>query len=195
MSPCRYAGGRSVTDMFCGSSPPTGRFISWSCPSLAAVIFLFATNKTALNAEFTRVLQDLQGGLGGPLVNARQGVVYDLRRLSAISITNLYLVGAAVSAYAALEAAEAIGLWIGRRWAEYLTFIATVVFVPYELFELTKSISALKILALVINLGIVVYLLTAKRLFGLRGGGNAERAEYAAETGWQATERNSRALS
>lgn len=78
---------------------------------LAAVIFLFATNKAALNAEFTRVLQDLQGGLGGPLVNARQEVVYDLRRFFAISVNNLYLVGVAVSAYAALEAAEAIELW------------------------------------------------------------------------------------
>jgi uncharacterized membrane protein (DUF2068 family) len=156
---------------------------------LAAVIFLFATNKAALNAEFTRVLQDLQGGLGGPLVNSRQGVVYDLRRLFAVSITNLYLVGAAVSAYAALEAAEAVGLWIGRRWAEYLTFIATVVFVPYEVYELTRSFSTLKILALVINLVIVIYLLTAKRLFGLRGGGKAERAEQAADTGWEAIER------
>jgi uncharacterized membrane protein (DUF2068 family) len=78
---------------------------------LAAVIFLFATNKAALNAEFTRVLQDLQGGLGGPLVNARQEVVYDLRRFFAISVNNLCLVGVAVSAYAALEAAEAIELW------------------------------------------------------------------------------------
>ena len=46
---------------------------------------------------------------------------------------------------------------------------------------------ALKILALVINLVIVVYLLTAKRLFRLRGGGKAERAQKASDTGWQAT--------
>lgn len=69
---------------------------------------------------------------------------------------------------------------VGRLWAEYLTFIATVVFVPYESYELTRSISALKILAMVINVVIVVYLLGAKRLLGLRGGGKAERAEYAA---------------
>jgi uncharacterized membrane protein (DUF2068 family) len=162
---------------------------------LAAVIFLFATNRAALNAEFTRVLQDLQGGLGGPLVNANKGVVYDLRRLFAVSITNLYLVGLAVSAYAALEASEAVGLWLSRRWAEYLTFIATVVFVPYEVYELIKGVSTLKILALVINLVIVVYLLTGKRLFGLRGGGKAERAELAADSGWGAIERATPAAS
>jgi uncharacterized membrane protein (DUF2068 family) len=33
-------------------------------------------------------------------------------------VTNLYLVGAGVAAYAALEAVESVGLWIGRRWAE-----------------------------------------------------------------------------
>jgi len=30
-------------------------------------VFLFAGNKAALNADFTRILHDLQGGLGGPM--------------------------------------------------------------------------------------------------------------------------------
>ncbi|HEX5300834.1 MAG TPA: DUF2127 domain-containing protein [Streptosporangiaceae bacterium] len=152
--------------------------------ALAAALFLFAGHKAALNSDFTRILKDLQGGLGGPVHDSNHGIVHDLRRLFAVSITNLYLAGTAVAAYAVLEGAEAAGLWLGRRWAEYLTFIATVVFVPYEVYELTKSISALKILTLVINVAIVVYLLAAKRLFGLRGGGKAERAEYEAGTGW-----------
>ena len=75
------------------------------------------------------------------------------------------------------------------RWAEYLTFVSTIVFVPYEIHELTKSVTALKVVALVINLAIAVYLLFAKRLFGLRGGGKAERAEHEADTGWTAIER------
>ena len=64
-----------------------------------------------------------------------------------------------------------------------------MVFVPYEIYELTKSISPLKIVALVINVAIVVYLLVAKRLFGLRGGGRAQRAEYDSDTGWAPIER------
>jgi hypothetical protein len=76
-----------------------------------------------------------------------------------------------------LEGTEAVGLWPGRRWAEYLTFVATVIFVQYEVYELTKTITAFEVLALVINLAIVAYLLFAKRLFGLRGGGRTERAE------------------
>ena len=34
--------------------------------ALAAAVFLFASDRAALNAEFTRILNDLQGGVGGP---------------------------------------------------------------------------------------------------------------------------------
>jgi uncharacterized membrane protein (DUF2068 family) len=157
--------------------------------ALAAAVFLFASNRAALNADFTRVLNNLQGGLGGPLTEGSHGVVHDLQRLFAFSITNLYLVGTAIAAYALMEGIEAVGLWFARRWAEYLTFIATVVFVPYEVYELTESISVLKLLTLVINVAIAAYLLLSKRLFGLRGGGRAERAEHDADTGWAPIER------
>lgn len=88
-----------------------------------------------------------------------------------------------------MEAVEAAGLWLGRRWAEYLTFIATTIFVPYEVYELTKGISVLKVVTLTLNVAIAAYLLLAKRLFGLRGGGKAARAEYDADAGWAPIER------
>jgi uncharacterized membrane protein (DUF2068 family) len=87
-----------------------------------------------------------------------------------------------------LEGVEAVGLWYQRRWAEYLTFVAVVVFLPYEIWELTKSISPLKVVALVVNIVIAVYLLLAKRLFGLRGGAAAEARERAHDQGWSALE-------
>jgi hypothetical protein len=45
-----------------------------------------------------------------------------------------------------------------------------------------------KIIALIINLLVIIYLLFAKRLFGLRGGGDAEEAEIQRDSGWQALE-------
>jgi len=157
--------------------------------ALAAAVLLFASDRAALNAEFTRILNDLQGGVGGPMTNSKHGIVHDLQYLFTVSIRNLYLVGAAIAAYAVLEGVEAVGLWFAKRWAEYLTFVATIVFVPYEIHELLKSVTALKVVALVINLAIAAYLLYAKRLFGMRGGGKAERAERAADSGWTAIER------
>jgi uncharacterized membrane protein (DUF2068 family) len=157
--------------------------------ALAAAVLLFASDRAALNAEFTRILNDLQGGVGGPLTTSKHGIVHDLQYLFAVSIRNLHLVGAAIAAYALLEGVEAIGLWFAKRWAEYLTFVATIVFIPYEINELIKGITALKVLAFIINVAVAVYLLWAKRLFGVRGGGRAERAEREADTGWTAIER------
>jgi uncharacterized membrane protein (DUF2068 family) len=129
-------------------------------------LLLFARNRAMLNADFTRILKDLQGGLGGPVNNSSHGIVHDLQRLFAVS-PQRHLPGAAAAAvYAALEGTEAVGLWLSRRWAEYLTFIATIVFVPYEVYELTSSITWLKLLTLAINLLIVIYLLVASGCSG-----------------------------
>ncbi len=157
--------------------------------ALAAVVLLFANNRATLSQEFTKILKDLQGGVGGPVTTSKHGIVHDLQRLFAFSVSSLHLLGAAIAAYAVLAGVEAIGLWWGKRWAEYLTFVSTIVFIPVEVLELTKGISWLKIVALVINVAIAVYLLFAKRLFGLRGGGKAERAERDADAGWPAIER------
>jgi uncharacterized membrane protein (DUF2068 family) len=102
--------------------------------------------------------------------------------------STLYLLAAAAAGYAVLEGAEAVGLWWQMRWAEYLTFVATCVFLPYEVWELTKSVSPVKAIALVLNIAIAVYLLLAKRLFGLRGGAAAEERGRARDQGWSALE-------
>jgi uncharacterized membrane protein (DUF2068 family) len=91
--------------------------------------------------------------------------------------------------YAVLEGVEAVGLWYQKRWAEYLTFVATILFLPYEVYELSRSVSAFKAVAFVVNIAIAVYLLYAKRLFGLRGGAEAEEQERARDVGWEALER------
>jgi len=82
-----------------------------------------------------------------------------------------------------------VGLWLNKRWAEYLTFVATTALVPFEIYELTNGISIFKIIALVINVAVVTYLLLAKRLFGLRGGHRAEHERRVRASGWAALER------
>jgi uncharacterized membrane protein (DUF2068 family) len=87
-----------------------------------------------------------------------------------------------------LEAVEGVGLWFNKRWAEYLTFIATSLLIPYEIYELYLRISVFKSVALVLNVLVVGYLLYAKRLFGVRGGHAAEVVRKAQLSGWQAVE-------
>jgi uncharacterized membrane protein (DUF2068 family) len=160
---------------------------------LGIAVFLFAAHRAGLRDSFYRVVADLQGGVGGgPVQNSNighHGLLHDLDRLFSLKGTTLHLLGAGILAYALLEGIEAVGLWLQKRWAEYLTFVATTIFLPLEIDELTKTVSPLKIFALVLNLAVVAYLLYAKRLFGLRGGARAEEALREEDVGWQALER------
>jgi uncharacterized membrane protein (DUF2068 family) len=157
--------------------------------TIAALIFVFANDRNRLHSEYTRILADLQGGLGGPVNNTDHGVFSELNRLFALSTGKLYTYGGIALGFAAILACEAVGLWFARRWAEYLTFIETSVLVPFEIYELVNRVSALKVLTLVINLAVVAYLSVSKRLFGIRGGGAVERAERERDSGWGALER------
>lgn len=87
--------------------------------------------------------------------------------------STLVLVAVLLLAYALIELVEAGGLWYAKRWAEYLTVVATAAFLPLEIYELTEHISWLKIATLVLNILAVLYIALAKRLFGLRGGREA----------------------
>ena len=98
-------------------------------------------------------------------------------RWSEISPETIILLGAVIAALGAVKWAEAIGLWLGKRWGEYLAAVATAAFIPVEVYELIEHVSAFKIVLLLINVAAVVWLVVAKRLFGVRGGLAAERAE------------------
>lgn len=61
--------------------------------------------------------------------------------------------------YAGLFLTEGIGLWLIKRWAEWFTIIITSSLVPVEIYEIHHHPTAIKILVLVINIAVVVYLL------------------------------------
>ena len=81
-----------------------------------------------------------------------------------------------------------VGLWLAKRWAEYLTFVATVALIPFEVYELTTSVSVLKLVTFPINVVIAAYLLWSKRLFGLNGGQRAEEQRLRSAVSWEALE-------
>jgi uncharacterized membrane protein (DUF2068 family) len=60
--------------------------------------------------------------------------------------------------YGSLFAVEGIGLWKGKRWAEYLTVIATGSLIPFEVYEIARRVTLVRVLALAINVGAVIYL-------------------------------------
>lgn len=79
--------------------------------------------------------------------------------LIAIGPRKFVAVGIVALAYAALFAVEGIGLWLRMRWAQWFTVITTGSLVPLELYEVVHRFSALRLVALLVNIAVVLYLL------------------------------------
>ena len=61
-------------------------------------------------------------------------------------------------AYAALRFTEAYGLWLARRWGEWLTLIGAALYLPFEIYWIVLGATFGKITLLVLNAALVVYL-------------------------------------
>lgn len=104
---------------------------------------------------------------------SRSFVTDTLNDIDALRPHALKVLFATAVAYAVLEGVEAVGLWRQKRWAEYLTVVATAGFLPFEISALIDKVTPIRIGALVVNLAILGWLVWSKRLFGLHGGRRA----------------------
>ena len=93
------------------------------------------------------------------------GLVMD--KVDLIDAQRLREIGFATFAYSALALTEGIGLLLAKVWAEYLTLILTISFLPWELYELIRRPTGIRAGLLVINLLVLwylVWLLKRKRM-------------------------------
>jgi uncharacterized membrane protein (DUF2068 family) len=54
---------------------------------------------------------------------------------------------------------EAVGLWLRKSWAEWFAILTGVLYIPIEIFEVARSVTWPRVTVLVVNLGVVGYLL------------------------------------
>jgi uncharacterized membrane protein (DUF2068 family) len=80
-------------------------------------------------------------------------------KLGLVTDRKLELISAGSFFYTALLGTEGVGLLLRKHWAEYLTIIATALFIPLEIYELVKHFGIGKIIVLVINSAVVAYLI------------------------------------
>lgn len=150
---------------------------------LAYGVLRFRTNQATLRQLFEQDLPAARPLADKLNINLDEsGVVHTIRTALALESRTLVLVAAALAAYALLGIVEGIGLWWAKRWAEYLAVVVTSAFLPLEIYELFHKVTVLRVSALLFNIAAVVYLLLAKRLFGLRGGHAAFEAERHSES-------------
>jgi uncharacterized membrane protein (DUF2068 family) len=101
-------------------------------------------------------------------LNAGDNVIVQLLLKVLVLVGNfshITLLAVGAIAYALLEGTEGVGLAMRRRWAEYLTVIATGILIPYEAYEVIHRATLFKVGALLLNLAVVGYLAYRKRLF------------------------------
>ncbi|MFI9506066.1 DUF2127 domain-containing protein [Nocardia sp. NPDC052566] len=149
----------------------------------AVAVFKFRSSRETMRAAFDRdlpLLRPFADQIGWDI--DRSKLVHLASEAFTLSNTTLLWIAIGILAYAGLQAIEAVGLWLVRRWGEYFAVVATSIFLPLEIYELTEKVTALRIAALVVNIAAVVWLIYSKRLFGLRGGGAAYHAEHSAES-------------
>jgi uncharacterized membrane protein (DUF2068 family) len=81
-----------------------------------------------------------------------------MEKVDLIDAHRLREIGFATFAYSALALTEGIGLLREKEWAEYLTLILTISFLPWELFELVRRPDWFRLGLLLINLAVLAYL-------------------------------------
>ena len=112
------------------------------------------------------LLLGARGGLGPALVRAAQRLadhavhasVAALAHRLLTALPHLQLLGAALAADAALAALEGWALARGHRWGEWLVVVSTGSLLPWEAWELLRRLSLVRLVLLLVNLAVVLYL-------------------------------------
>ena len=91
---------------------------------------------------------------------ANRYIAAGLERLVGVGNTQLVEFSVIAVVYAALLFTEGTGLWLKKRWAEYLTAIGTALLIPFEIYEIYERFTWVRIAILVLNIFIVWYLVT-----------------------------------
>jgi len=99
----------------------------------------------------------IAAGVG--LIAAIKGRIDLTRVTEALTPIRMRMASVASFAYAALFLTEGTGLLMRKRWAPWLTIIATASLIPFEIYEIVKSATLFRIAALVANVAVVAYLI------------------------------------
>ena len=124
----------------------------------AAVLILAGAGALSLLSPANE--QRVRAWMADFTVRGGSQVVERLLHLLSVATPGKLTVAAVASiCYGLLFAVEGVGLWLQKRWAEYLTVVATGLLIPVELYELAKEVTPMRVLALVANVAAIAYLI------------------------------------
>jgi uncharacterized membrane protein (DUF2068 family) len=79
-----------------------------------------------------------------------------------LSDIHLWKIAVVVCVYVVLRFIEAYGLWHIRPWAEWLAIASGSIYVPFEIADLIRRADMIRLLIIVINVAIVLYMMTLR---------------------------------
>ena len=88
-----------------------------------------------------------------------------LERLLGVSRRRLEEIGVGTFIYAAVFLTEGTGLALGKRWGEFFTIIVTGSFLPFEVYELSRRVTAVRCVVVAINVAVLLYLIARVRKY------------------------------
>jgi uncharacterized membrane protein (DUF2068 family) len=82
-----------------------------------------------------------------------------LAKTLSISKHQWELLASVLASYGLMYGIEGIGLILQKHWAEWMTVITTAGLIPFEIYENVHRFGVGKLLALIINLAVLIYLI------------------------------------
>ena len=79
--------------------------------------------------------------------------------VESINDTRLWALAFAAAFYSTIRFVEAIGLWYRKKWAEWFAVVSGGIYIPVEIYEVIHRQTWPRVTVLVVNVGIVAYLL------------------------------------
>ena len=103
-----------------------------------------------INDVVWRMISDLKMNPESRFVN------FILEKAELLNDPILKRIGLAAFAYAGVGVLEAIGLYLEKAWAEFLTLIITASFLPFELHEILRRMTWVRVSLFVANIAVLV---------------------------------------
>jgi uncharacterized membrane protein (DUF2068 family) len=86
-------------------------------------------------------------------------VIFILSKASVVNAPVLERISLIAYCYASVTLVEGIGLYLERAWGEFLTLAITASFLPWEILEIFRRLTWIRVGLLTINILVFVYLL------------------------------------
>lgn len=125
---------------------------------LKVVLLLLAAWGEIRLHDTTLTAKILSWAAARPMGLEHRLVTEGIKWFSGLSVERIHQLRFVTLLYAGVFSVEGIGLWMQRRWAEWLTVIVTASLLPLEIWELFHHPTLPKAGVLIANLAIVGYL-------------------------------------